>query len=349
MKTLLLSLSFVLFTLFTQSQTDQNVNYLIWNPEFLINNYMPFDYYSSINRRNELIKENKVNTIKAFKVKKDGTREIANEKSYNSDGLPIKEVHRNYTVTYSYNGLLLTDVSRKTKKNLSVTHADYDSEGRITHITKRENGKLQSEYRYEYYEKHKTSFVEQITYGRKTYVSRYITEYDDLLKKATRSRFFINGKLEKSWIYSCDEKGVMQKKNVDEVTSCSYNQQNNDGSYIEYTRKIQDGKIYLHEDTYSKDSTLLDSKVFYNEKILVYHFSSDGMTSISENFSLRGKRTYKYSYTSDANGNRIAWKSYSKKDKAKYGYDCTFSHQNLIQKVTYLSNKYSYDFEYTYF
>lgn len=349
MKTLLLSLFLLSFIPFGQSQIDQNANYFNWNPEFLINNYMPFDYYKSTNRRNELIKENRVNTIKTFKVRKDGTREIANEKYYNSDGLPIREVNRFHTTTYTYKGLLLTDVSRKTKKNLSVTHADYDSEGRITHITKHENGKLKSEYRYVYYEGHKTSFTEQITYGRKTYVSRYITEYDDLLKKATRSQLFINGELKGNWIYSCDEKGIIQKKNVQEVTSCSYNQQNNDGSYIEYTRTIQKGKIYLNENAYSKDSVLTDSKVFYNENILVYHFSTDGITSTSENFNTRGKRIYKYSSISDANGNRTAWKFYTKKDKIRYGYNCVFSDKNLVQKVTYLTNKYAYDFEYTYF
>ena len=350
MKTILSLLMCTPFITFAQYNSTQNLNYLMWGAEAILgNSTMSFDYYQNVNRRNDLIKENKVNTIKTVKVHTDGKKEVSAERTYNADGLPIKDVNKYTTTEFSYSGKLLTDVVRTSKKKVLKTHADYDGQGRIVHITKHRNGKLKSEYRYVYYQDHQTSLVEQINYGRKTKVFKYVTEYDDLLKKPTRSQYFINGKLKRNWTYSCDDKGEVLPKNVTEISSCSYNARNNDGSYIEYTRTITDGKVYLNENTYTKDSILTDSKRYYNEKILVYHYSIDGKTSTSENFNLRGKRTYKYSNTTDEHGNRISWKGYTRKDKVKYGYDCTFSEKNLVEKVQYLTDKYYFDFEYTFF
>jgi len=323
----------------------------MWGPEFIIGNSMTYDYYNGVNRRNELIKEHKVSAVKTYKVRNNGTKEVTSERTYNTDGLPTKEVNKYATTEYAYSGTLLTDVSRKTKKNVTLTHADYDTEGRIIHITKSVNGKLKSEYRYVYYSGNKTSLVEQINYRNKhkANVYRYVTTFDDVLQKATLSQYFVNGVLKRKWSYSCDDKGEVQQKNVKEVSSCSYNARNNDGSYIEYTRTITDGKVYLNENTFSKDSALLDSKRYYKEKILVYHYWIDGNTSTSENFNTKGKRTYKYSNTTDGNGNRIAWKSYTKKDKVRFGYDCSFTEKNLVEKVQYLRDKYYFNFEYTFY
>ena len=349
MKALVTLLALVPFLSLAQNNSSNTLNYLIWGPEFIIGNSMSYDYYAGVNRRNELIKEHKVNTVKAYELKNNGSKKVTSERVYNADGLPIKEVNKYATTEYSYSGTLLTDVNRKAKRKVIKTHADYDAEGRIVHITKNVNGKLRTEYKYVYYSGHQTSLVEQVNYGLQTKVYKYVTEYDDVLKKPTRSRYFVNGVLKRNWTYSCDDKGEVQQKNVKEVSSCSYDAKNNDGSYIQYTRTITDGKVYLNENTFSKDSVLLDSKRYYNEKTLVYHYWIDGNTSTSENFNDNGKRIYKYSNTTDGNGNRIAWKSYGRKDQVKFGYDCKFSEKNLVEKVQYLSDKYSINFEYTFY
>lgn len=80
MKTLLLSFS-VLFIGSMQFSFAQNTNYLLWGPEFLINNRLQFDYYKDADTRNALFRENKVHSVKIVKVKKDGKRELATEKS----------------------------------------------------------------------------------------------------------------------------------------------------------------------------------------------------------------------------------------------------------------------------
>lgn len=349
MKSILSFLAVVPFFSFAQYNSTQTLNYLIWGPDFIISNSMPYDYYNSKDERDQRIRENHVNSVKTVTVKKNGKKKVRSERIYNSNGLPIKEVNSFATSEYTYNGELLTDVVRTTKKQVTKTHADYDDEGRIVHITKHVNGKLGSEYKYVYYQGHQTSLVEQINYGRKTKVYKYVTEYDAVLKKPTRSQYFINGELQRNWTYSCDEKGEVSSKKVPEVSSCSYNARNNDGSYIEYTRTISNGKVFLDENTFTKDSVLIDSKRYYNEKILVFHHHKEGNTTVNESFNNRGKRTHKYTTTTDNNGNRIAWNGYTKKDKVKYGYNCIFSEQNLVQKVQYLSDKHFYSFEYNFF
>jgi len=349
MKTILSILAMLPFLTFAQYNSSQTLNYLMWGPEFIISNSMPYDYYQDVRKRDELIRENHVNTVKTVKTKSNGKEKVVSESSYNADGLPIKDVNEYATTELSYNGKLLTDVVRKHKRETLKTHADYDDQGRIVHITKHRNGKLQSEYNYVYYKDHETSLVEHISYGRKQKVFKYVTAYDDLLKKPTKAQYFINGKLKRNWTFSCDDKGEVLPKNVTEISSCSYNARNNDGSYIEYYRTINEGKVYLVENTFSKDSVLTDSKQYYNEKILIFHATYNQRTTISEHFNNRGKRQYKYSSTTDEHGNRISWKGYYRNDKVKYGYDCVFGENDLVEKVQYIDEKSCLNFEYTFF
>lgn len=349
MKTLTSLLALLPFSSFAQLNSNQTLDYLMWGPEFIMNNFMPYDYYSGTEKRDKVILENHVNTVKTVTVRANGKKKVVSERGYNADGLPVFEIIDKQKTELSYKGRLLTDVVRTKGKNVLKSHADYDNEGRIVHITKYKNGKLSTEYKYVYYQGNQTSLVEQTNYGIKSTTYKYITEYDDLLKKPTRSQYYINGKLKRNWTYSCDDKGEVLPKNVTEVSSCSYDAKNSDGSYIEYYRTIKEDEVYLIENTFSKDSVLLDSKQFYNEKILVFHATYNQTTTMSEHFNKRGKRTYKYTNVMDANGNRISWKNYNRKDKLTFGYDCVFGENQLVEKVQYLTDKYYYNFEYTFF
>jgi hypothetical protein len=335
MKTIL-SLFFLLpFVSSAQYSKQRVLDYLTLGPGFVISNQTNYDYYMYPYQNENLMKTNHVSSVKICKVKKNGKKHVESERTFNENGLLTKEVNDYATTVYTYDGTLLTNVVKTVKKKEFVTHADYDQQNRVVRIVKTKGGKLTSEYHYEYFEGNKTSLVEQINYGRKTNCYKYVTEYDELLKTAKRSQYFVNGVLKRNWTYSCDEKGEMVEKKVVESASCEYNARNNDGSYIEYTRSIREGKVYLLEKTFTKDSLLIDTKQYYKEKILIAHIMYDGNSTVSEYFNNRGKRYSKYSNTVDSNGNAIAWRSYTRRDKVKFSFDSR--------------DNYFINFEYTFF
>lgn len=342
----LVLLPVISFAGFTPNSDAYMLSYLRWGAKYELGyNYQQNMYYGT---KPETLKLNKVGSVKSFSVTKNGKKKIWYERTFDRSGRLIQMKSEDNTVNYKFSDTILNEIQRTTKKHEFTTKIAYDSLSRISKIRSFKDGKLTAETHYEYFTGDQASLVEKKIYGRKEKTYRLETDYDNLLKKATESRYIINGELKKRWTYSCDEKGKIQETKVEEVTQCQYYSSNNDGSYVNFTRTIEDGKDYLQETTFTKDSVMMEYKRFLHDSILVNHSTYSKSKNVFEGYKKNGKRSYKLIEEKDQNGNVVKrMDCYKPTDKSIITTTSVYSEKNLIQEVTYQNGR-KLQFEYTY-
>lgn len=321
------------------------LNYLQWGAQFELGYEQMQEIYYGTKANAPLI--NKVKTVTFYTVSKSGKERFSSERTFDSNGRLIRKKSKNNTVDFKFTDTLLTEIIRSTGKHHFNTRILYDAQARIVKIVVFEDDKLAKETNYTYFTDQKTSLVEKKIYGRKTRTYRLETDFDPLLKTATESRYTINGKLIKHWTYSCDQKGKLEQKKVEEVTQCQYYSSNNDGSYISYTRTIRDGNDVLNESHFSKDSVLVEYNIFLHDSILISRYRNFNNTIVSEGFNKDGKRFYKSVIEKDDRGNTLKNSFYGKKDKSPFVYAYSYFKNDLIQEVQFANGR-KLKFEYTY-
>lgn len=322
------------------------LNYLRWGAKYEFGMHYQLNLYYGA--KIETIRQNKVGTVKAFHITKKGKKKDWYERNYDLSGRLVRMKTEYSTVDYKFTDTMLSEIRNTTKKHTYSTLISYDSESRIVKIQSFTDKKLTAETNYVYFNTNQASLVEKKIYGKKEKTYRLETDYDPLLKKATESRYVINGELKTRWTYSCDEKGKIQETKVEEVTQCHYFGSNNDGSYVSYMRTIEDGKDYLQETSFNKDSVPMEYKRFLHDSILVNHNTYSKEKDVFEGYSKKGKRSYKLIEEKDRNGNIVKRiDCYKKTDKSTITTTSVYSEKNLIQEVTY-QDKRRVTFEYTY-
>jgi hypothetical protein len=343
---LLLVLPSISFAWIGRDSEASVLSYLRWGAKYELGyDYQQNLYYGA---NPQIIKQNKVSIIKSFAINKKGKKKVWYERTFDLSGRLIQMKTDYNTIDYQFTDTLLSEINRVTKKHTFNTKIGYDSQSRIASIQSFKDKKLTSETRYIYFSADKASLVEKKIYGKKEKTYRLETDYDDLLKKATESRYVVNGELKKRWTYSCDEKGKIQQSKLDEVTQCQYFGSNNDGSYISYTRTIEDGKDYLQEIAFNKDSVMISYKRFLNDSILVNYNTYSKEKDVFVAYKKNGKRSYKLIQEKDKNGNITRHiDCYKSTDKSIITTTLFYSENNLIQEVTYQSGR-KVQFEYTY-
>lgn len=349
MKTILTLILLAPFAVFSRNYSDDEVlNYMRWGSDYMIGYQWISSvyYYTSA----DAVKDNNVKQIVSYELKKNGKKVLESTKTYNSKGQLIKMVMEDETIDIVFTNNLLTEIIRTEKTKVTHTFCAYDDQERMTSIRIMKNNELTSETNYVYFEGTNTSIVEQISYknAKKKKVYRLETDYDPLLKTATESRYTINGKLEKQWTYSCDQKGKEVKSDVEQITECSYSTPNPDGSYTTYSRTMDDDGVYLVEMTYGKDSVMREYKRFYNDTVLVSHqISKDNVTTF-ESFGKNGKFEYKAIHTYDDRGNRVNYENYNKRQKCTSSMKASYTDKDLVEEVTYASGR-GLQFEYAFY
>ena len=304
------------------------------------------NFYGS---KREVMKLNKVQAVKSYNLNKRGKKTSWYERTFDTSGRLIHMKSKDDETEFIFTDTLLTAIRHRIGKNRLDYGITYDEQARIVKVVFLKNNKIKEETNYVYFDGYKTSLVEKKIFSRKIRIYRLETDYDNLLKSASESRYIVDGELKKHWTYSCDEKGKLEEKEVDEVTQCTYSAANNDGSYIKYVRTIEDGEDVLQEYTYSKDSVMTEYKRFYKDTVLVSHSTYSKEKMVSEGFNKHGKRTYKFIREDDKNGNAVKYINYfSGKDKNPHTTSLVYSDGNLIQEVTYDKGG-KVQFEYAYY
>ena len=289
---------------------------------------------------------NRVATVKRFKMKKNGEKELIETKVYNTQGMIVERTYRDHKTTYKYKDTLLTSTFTQNKKSTFGSAYSYDNQDRLIHVKQFKNGKMRRETRYVYFEKNKLLSTEVFIYGKRTKVIRYETSYDELLRKPTAAFYYVNGELLKQWDFSCQEQGEIVKKDEKQASECTYNQSNADGSYSIFKRIIENKKLYLNRTDFTKDSIFIASYRYYNDNILISKSSFENNVSIYEAFTQKGKFKYKSIAKYDENKNILLSEIYNRRNKKRTSNTYNYIKNGLIQE--YKSKNYNLVFEYTF-
>lgn len=290
--------------------------------------------------------KNNVATVKRFKVKKNGEKELIETKVYNKQGMIVERTYRDITTTYKYNDTLLTSTFTQNKKSSFGSAYLYDNQQRLIHIKHFKNRKTRSETRYVYFEKNKLLSTEEIIYGKHTKVIRYETTFDEILKKPTAAFYYVNGQLIKKWDFSCQEQGEIVKKDEKQASECTYNQSNADGSYSIFKRIIDNKKLYLNRTDFTKDSIFIASYRYYNDSVLVSKNSFKNNVSLYESYTHKGKLKYKSIAKYDGDKNILQSEYYNRRNKKRTSNTYNYIKNGLIQEYIFNNNKLV--FEYTF-
>lgn len=347
MKTLILFVLFPLCAVAQYRDKDPNVQALTFAPSNYDQTRSSVVYYTSWSSENA-VKENAVNTVTTNLISKRGKSEVIETKTFDAQGRITQRTSKYETTTLSYTDTLLSETTTKTGKKVIRNTYQYDEQHRMIGSERFKNGKLVSKYRFEYFDGFKRSLTEQTVFKRKVTVYALKTAYDTLLKKPTSVVYLVDGKLEKTWNYDCKEQGELVKKPTEEISSqCAFQQENSDGSFSKFVRSIENGKTYLLQSDFAADSSFLGFRKFYNDTILIeQQLNTDDAIAI-ERYSEKGKLIIKFDYQMDKKGNRIAYHSYSRRNKLVYFELSTFNEKNLIVQSN-LGEKWKYTFDYTF-
>lgn len=211
--------------------------------------------------------------------------------TYNEKGrlAEIKNDKTSRHLVYENDSLLINYIEiDKKPENANYSYQN----GRFTGYQKYKNGRLSSEL--------------IVTYNTDGKVTSRLTKKGKNLKKSNeqktfyypdgkiqRSQTFINGKLKREYVYECKPEGeIVDVKKIDNTSVCTWKDERNDGSYINYARYTEEKETYLWKGTFDKDSNLIASERLLNDTIKIYSFEKKGNEEISNNYNKKGKLTY---------------------------------------------------------
>ena len=346
MKTLLSLLILFPITVVAQYTTkDPQLQALYQAPSKQQLNWSNTIYYmSSANAA----KENKVQSVTDYLISKRGKKEELNTKTFDAQGRIVQLNRKNSKEVYTYSDTLLTEVTTTTKRSTTKRTYEYDQEDRMIASKYYKDDKLVSAFRFEYFDQIRRTLVEHTVYKRKTTVSALKTSYDELLKKPTAAVFTVNGEVKKTWNYDCKEKGELVKSSTEVVSSqCKFQQENNDGSYSVFIRSIEQGKTYLTQTDFSKDSIFISQHKYFNDTVLVEETVKNGKNYSYKYYSEKGKFQRKYEATYDEFGNQLGFMNYNRRNKLIYYTKATYNTQHLVTEVE-SGKKWKHTFEYTF-
>jgi len=275
-----------------------NYNYT-WNINFTDESGSNYNYLNFSNPEYKTPVENKKKTqervdLKLIETKttsKNSKGKIISEgyQKFNSKGLitDYKTKLSSHQLNYKDDTLLLEHhQSYKGKK--STTLFLYEKQSFIVRKTNHK-GVFTKEAITTYNEKGKeTSVIRKFGKKQKDFYE-YKSFYNEE-GKLIKSQNFHNNKLKQEWTYDCSDEGkIIKKDDVQQNSVCKWKEEKNDGSYINYARKIYEKKTYLTKSEYNKDSVLISYKSFLNDTIPNYSFEKIGNTEIVKFYNHKGK------------------------------------------------------------
>ncbi len=204
--------------------------------------------------------------------------------------------------------------------------------------------------------------VLQETFGPKKLISRTVIQYntDDKIifssvtakstfsmsyeyegKKLSNQRFMKNNRIKKEWDYHCKPEGEsVEEKNLSTV--CNYVEESNDGSYINFSRKEEKGKVILSKTYFTKDSVWFKSESFKDETTLTYSTTKSDDVSESKWYNSKGKVTSQHTTRFDSQ-KRVVEQQSARGNGLKKVYSTYYSYDEkgmlLSEKGTYNGKK----------
>ena len=307
-------------TLCLAQKSDDN------NAQFYLNR-IRYYHTDDVNRENpdvdlKLMKEL---GIKSVTLKRNYKGKSSYNKTFhlNDLGRITQIIHPKVTVEYTYVNDSLISSTRVIGKKSSLTNFEYQN-GKITGKEYFEKERLTSRLVVKYNEDESVNFS-LLQKGRKlrNSYSMYYTYQDSKLEN---QRFMKNAKILKELDYKCKPEGEeVQAKNKSNV--CKYVEENNDGSYIEYLRRMENNSTLLYKYYYTKDSVNYRSECFDEDEKMKWSNEIKPDSSVFIAYDKKGvvdhtiktryddqHRMVEREYSYDVKGKRIGKRNYAYND-----------------------------------
>lgn len=235
-----------------------------------------------------LRKQLKVKSIQSTYTRKNGKQSVS-KTEYNAQGRITRLSSRRTEASYTYEHDTLQTGTVSSYRGKTFTSASAYENGRLVSRENHNNGKLTAKIAASY-NAQGNILRSQMKQGRRNYEIQYTYGEDG---KMTRNVYLVNGKVKKEWIYECKPEGEVVASKTEAVSSfCTYREESADGSFVKFTRSLQEGKPYLTKQTFSKDSVLIQSQRFLNETTLIWESKNEGNTETVISYKDSGKLRY---------------------------------------------------------
>jgi len=336
----LLPLLILPFTSISQSYNDDQARLLLNKVQFFQTDIAPSYVDLDLHRCDSL-------GIKTVTINQGKNKEKTRKRLKKLEGDKLIETiteANNYQYSYVDDSLLGTILV--TGKNPALTRYQYD-DGRVVQKEYYKDEKLKSRIVAQYNPEELISFSLLQT-GPKLKHS-YAMYYDYSDANLRSQKFFKNDRLLKKWDYTCEPEGKLVNERKLALL-CKYVEESNDGSYINYIRKIENGKPLLYSYSFTNDSINYASICTREDGLIVWKSEHNLLERTIVNYEKNGniKSTIKLKYNKN---NQIVEQIaiYGKKQKHQsklinsYNEDGTLatSHSYYKEKMSYYRS-YSY-------
>lgn len=297
----------------------------------------------------EVLKSNNVKTVTTTYSNKKGKAMNPSISSYNKQGRIISQQSKNSIKNYTYlYDTIQIKLENTFKNKVYVNETSYEN-GKLITVKNSRHGKVNNSEKYTYTSFGKIAHSEMTDFEKKKKYEM-IYEYDEF-DKLRYSAFLTNGKLKKSWNYSCVPEGsLVQAKEIELQSICKFEEQSNDGSYIVFSRSINKGKDFLRKDYFTSDSVMYLSESFENDSILTFRSNYSAYENTFESFSKNGKRIYRSTLRFNE-AKQLIERSYSRKENKFTKTALTYNANGTIatierenEKGIFSKTKFEYSF-----
>ncbi len=248
---------------------------------------------------------------------------------------PIRIERPNSVTTISYFADTLVHVYAVQRKQPVVTTYNY-SDGRLALSETFVGDRLTSRTSVQYNEAGKVIFSQVQSQGAirgGSYSMLYSYEGTDLKQQ----RFMKNSRVLKRWDYSCKPEGEAINSKT-EAQVCNYREESADGSYIQYSRKEEGGKVRLYKHFHNSDSLNYRSECWENDDHLEWVAEKSREKEVYTQYNKHDKvdyvRTIEYNANHLMTGITIDRKGDSKK-ASRFEYDYNDEGFLTLEKYVY--------------
>ncbi len=265
---------------------------------------------------------------------------------FNDRGLIKTIEHPKDTIYYSYVQDSLIQTIKRTGKKEKLSSYEYKN-GLLKKKEVFENDRLVSRVLMDYTEDEKVAFS-LLQSGRKLR-SSYAMDYEYENGKIKRQQFIRNDQVIRTWNYTCDPKGEAVKKTTTS-TLCKVVEENNDGSYVNHIRKVENGEVFLYTYYFDKDSVNYASTCEKETGEKVWSSKRENNVRTSMNYDNNGKLRSKSVWTYGENDKLLEVQQiFGKRQKRQSTMKYTYNADGLLaSKTSFYKGKESYVRKYIY-
>lgn len=254
--------------------------------------------------------------------------------------------HPKDTVHYAYVQDSLIQSIKQTGRKEKLSSYEY-ANGLLTKKEVFENERLSSRVLMDYTEDEKIAFS-LLQSGRKL-KSSYAMDYEYENGKVKRQQFIRNDKIIRTWDYTCEPKGEAQDQKTTS-TLCTVVEENNDGSYVNHIRKVENGEVLLYAHYFDKDSVNYASTCEKETGEKVWSTKKENNVRTSMSYDQKGKLRSKTVWTFGENEKVVEvkhtfGKRQNRESSMKYAYN---TDGLLVSKTSFYKGKESYVRKYIY-